>query len=360
MEEAIETERVFDTYNNIQRDIDRMRSLYELVFNRLKEVDISQGIEPDTVRHIERAVPNNNPITPRRVQSIFLAALIGIGVGLALVFGLEFLDDSIRYPEEITKLLGLQFLGVIPAASWSPSDIRSHLLSQIDPKSGLAEAYRNVRATLLLADQTRKVRTMLITSSVPREGKTTTSLNMSISLAQAGLRVLLVDADMRRGELHKFFGLEGGRGFADVLSGQAKSESVIQRTNVPNLDLVATGPFPANPAELILRNEFRTFVEHAKRSYDKIVFDGPPVMAVSEAAVLASLVDSTLMVVWAGKTSRKLCQLTLQNLIQRGARVDGCVLNNLEFGRVGYYYYSTYYSYYNYDYRYDDTPRAPA
>jgi len=160
--------------------------------------------------------------------------------------------------------------------------------------------------------------------------------------------------------LHKYFGLEGGRGLADVLSGQAKSESVIQRTGVPNLDLVATGPFPANPSELLLRNEFRTFMEYAKRTYDKIVFDGPPVMAVSEAGVLASIADTTLMIVWAGKTSRKVCQMTIQNLQQRGARIDGCILNNLEFGRVGYYYYSTYYGYYTYDYRYDDTAKTPA
>ena len=356
LEDAIETERVFDFYGNLSRDVERMRKLYELVFNRLKEVDISQGINPETVRIIERATVNMNPITPRKLQSIFMAALMGVGVGLALVFGLEFLDDSIKYPEEVGKSLGLTFLGVIPAASWSPGDIRTHLLSQIDAKSGLAEAYRNVRATLMMINQQRNIRTMLISSSVPREGKTTTSLNLAISLAQAGQRVLLVDADMRRGEIHKFFGLEGGRGLSDVLTGAVKTESVIQRTGIANLDMIATGPFPANPAELILRNEFRSFLEYAKRSYDKVVFDGPPVMAVSEASVLASMVDSTIMVVWAGKTSRKLCQITIQNLLQRGARIDGVILNNLEFGRVGYYYYSTYYSYYNYDYRYDEKP----
>lgn len=356
MEDALETEKVFDQFNNIKRDAERLRALYEMVFSRLREVDISQGIEPNTVRQIEPAIPNPNSITPRKIQSIFLSALIGIAIGIALVFGIEFLDDSIKYPEEVSKSLNLAFLGVIPAASWNPGDIRTHLLSQIDAKSGLAEAYRNVRASLLMLDQQRKIRTILLTSSVPREGKTTTSLNIAISLAQAGQRVLLVDADMRRGEVHKFFGLEGGRGLSDVLGGLAKTESVIQRTGVPNLDMIATGPFPVNPAELLLRNEFRSFIEYAKRSYDKILFDGPPVMAVSEAAVLASMVDSTVMIVWAGKTSRKLCQITIQNLLQRGARIDGCILNNLEFGRVGYYYYSTYYSYYNYDYRYDEKP----
>lgn len=356
IDEAMNAEIVLDRFKTLQNDVSLLKSLLDAVFSRIRQVDISSGIIPDTITVIEEAIRRDAPVTPRKIQSIFLAGLIGIAVGIAIIFGIDFLDDSIRYPEEITNSLGLHFLGVIPSANWSAGDIRTHLLSQIDPKSGLAEAYRNVRASILVADQSRKSKSLLITSSVPREGKTTTSLNVAISLAMAGFRVLLVDADMRRGELHKYFGLEGGRGLSDVLNGQAKTESVIQRTGVQNLDLVATGPFPANPAELIMRNEFRSFMESAKRSYDKIVFDGPPVMAVSEAAVLASLVESTIMVVWAGKTSRKLCQITIQNLQQRGARVDGCILNNLEFGRVGYYYYSTYYSYYNYDYRYDEKP----
>jgi len=360
MSEAMETEVVLDRFAALNNDVNRLKSMLEAVFARIREVDISSGIVPDTVSFLEEAVPRNVPLAPRKLQSIFLAGLIGIGIGIGIIFGIDLLDDSIRYPEEVARSFGLRFLGIIPAANWNPGDIRTHLLSQLDPKSGMAEAYRNIRSTLLLDDKTRKIKTILMTSSVPKEGKTTTSLNLSISLAQAGLRVLLVDADMRRGELHKYFGLEGGRGLADVLSGQAKSESVIQRTGVPNLDLVATGPFPANPSELLLRNEFRTFMEYAKRTYDKIVFDGPPVMAVSEAGVLASIADTTLMIVWAGKTSRKVCQMTIQNLQQRGARIDGCILNNLEFGRVGYYYYSTYYGYYTYDYRYDDTAKTPA
>ena len=351
--EATETSRKADEFANLQREVERLRGLYDLVFSRLKEVDISIGIEPETIRVMERAVPPGAPTTPRRMQSIFMAALIGLGIGIGLVFGLEFIDDSIRYPEEVSTFLNLPFLGVIPAANWDPDDLHTHLLTNMDQKSGLSEAYRNVRSALLFSSGPNVPRTIALTSAVPKEGKTTTSLNISVSLAQAGLRVLLVDGDMRRGEVHKFFGLEGGRGLSDVLAGQAKPESVIQRTGLPNLDLVATGPFPTNPAELILRNEFNAFVDYARRTYDRIVFDCPPIMAVSEASILASMVDGVVMVVWAGQTSRKLAQLSLQVLLQRGARMLGCVLNNLEFGRVGYYYYSTYYGYYDYDYRYD-------
>jgi capsular exopolysaccharide synthesis family protein len=354
-DEALEYARKSHEYQNLQRDVNRLTGLYDLLFNRLKDVDVSIGIEPDSIRVMERAVPSYTPTTPRKLQTIFLAAAVGLGIGLVLVFGLEYVDDSIRYPEEVQRTLGLSFLGVVPSANWDPGDLRTHLLTNIDQKSGLAEAYRNVRSAILFATGQDKSKIIAVTSAVPKEGKTTTCLNMAISLAQAGLRVLIVDADMRRGELHKFYGLEGGRGLADVLMGQAKPESVIQRTGLQNLDLVATGPFPPNPAELILHGEFNAFLEYAKRTYDYILLDCPPIMAVSEASTVATVADKVIMVVWAGQTSRKLSHLAVQVMQQRGASIMGCVLNNLEFARVGYYYYSTYYGYYNYNYRYDQT-----
>lgn len=351
--EALEVARKADEYAALQRDVARLRSLYDLIFNRLKEIDITIGIEPETIRRLETARPPGAPITPRKMQSIFLAALIGIGIGIGLVFALEFLDDSIRYPEDVQKALNIEFLGVIPAANWDPDDLKTHLISNIDQKSGLAEAYRNVRSAVMVAGRPRNVRVLVVTSAVPKEGKTTTAINLAISFAQAGMRVLLVDGDLRRGEVHKYFGAEGGRGLSDVLLGLAKPESVIQRSPVQNLDLIATGPFPPNPGELFLRSEFNVLVDYARRAYDRIVFDCPPVMAVSEAAILAAQGDAALMVIWAAQTSRRLAQTALQIVRQRGGYVLGCVLNNLEFGRVGYYYYSTYYGYYDYDYRYD-------
>ncbi len=352
-DEALEVSRKSHEYASLQRSVSRLQNLYDLVFNRLKEVDVSIGIEPESIRIMERAKPATRPVTPRKLQSIFIAALIGLGLGLGLVFGLEYLDDSLRYPEEVSQGLGLPFFGVIPAARWDPEDLRTHLLSNIDQKSGMAEAYRSVRSALLFSGAQDYTKTLVVTSAVPLEGKTTTCLNLAVSLAQAGSSVLIVDGDLRRGELHKFFGMEGGKGFSDILVGRAKPEAVIQRTGIPNLDLVATGPLPPNPAELILRPELSSFLDYARRTYDMVLFDCPPVMAVSEAATLSSLVEGVIFVVWAGQTSRKLSQLAVQILRERGANILGCVLNNLDFGRVGYYYYSSYYGYYDYEYRYE-------
>jgi capsular exopolysaccharide synthesis family protein len=353
-EEALTVARKAKEYETLQRSVTRLRDLYSTVFNRLKEVDITIGIEPETVQILDRARPATSPTAQRNIGSIFFAGLVGLGIGIGLVFGLEFIDDSIRYPDEVTKGLGLPFFGVVPSANWDPNDLRTHMLSNLDSKSGLAEAYRNIRSSLLFSGPKKDHQVLVFTSAVPKEGKTTTSLNMSVSLSQAGGRVLLVDADMRRGELHKFFGLEGGRGLSDILTGQAKPESVIQRTGLANLDLIATGPFPSNPAELMLRPELQNFIQFARRSYEHIIFDCPPMMAVSESAIIAAQVDGVVFVVWAGQTSRRLSQMSLQILRERGANLLGCILNNLEFGRVGYYYYSTYYGYYDYDYRYED------
>ncbi len=351
-EQALDISKKSQEYRSIQRNVERLQALYDVVFNRLKEIDISFGIEPESVRIMERATPSSSPVTPRRMQSIFLAAIIGLGIGLALVFGLEYMDDSFRFPEEITQILGLPFYGLVPAASWDPDDLRSHVLANVDQKSGLAEAYRSIRSSLLFGAAEDNVKVLALTSAVPKEGKTTTCLNLAVSLAQAGSRILLVDGDLRRGELHKYFGLEGGRGFSDILIGQAKPEAVIQRTGIPNLDMVATGPFPPNPAEIVLRSELQSFLEYAKRGYDRIILDCPPVMAVSEAGILASMAEGVVVVIWSGQTSRKLVMLAIQQLRERGAKILGCVLNNLDFQRVGYYYYSTYYGYYDYDDRY--------
>lgn len=351
--EAIESARKAHEYDSIKKQVNRLQGLYDLVFSRLKEVDLSLGIEPESITIMERAKPNYHAQSPGKIKNLLMSGLIGLGIGLGIVFGLEYIDDSMRYPEEVTRGLGIPFFGIIPAAKWDPDDLSTHILSNLDQKSGLSEAYRNVRSSLMFSGTEELTKVLAVTSSVPKEGKTTTSLNMSVSLSQAGSRVLLVDADMRRGETHKYFGLEAGRGLADILVGRAKPEAVIQRTEISNLDIIATGPFPPNPAELILQPEMSAFLEYAKRSYDRIILDCPPVMSVSETAILCSLADGVVFVVWAGQTSKKLAKMSIDRINERGAHILGCVLNNLEFGRVGYYYYSTYYGYYDYAYESD-------
>lgn len=348
-EDAIELSRKEQEYQNIQRSINRLQSLYDLIFNRLKEVDVSVGIEPESIRVMQVAEASHTPVTPRKIQSLFLAGIIGLGIGIALVFLIEFLDDTIKYPEEIAERYGIRAFGIIPSADWDEADLRSHVLANIDQQSGLAEAYRNLRSAFMNRREKEGSFVTAMISAVPREGKTTSTANMGVSMAAAGHKVLLIDGDLRRGSLHKLFGLEGDMGLSTVLEGRAKTEAVIQRTGIDNLDLMATGALPANPAEIVLRSERESLLRQVREKYEIIIIDCPPVMACSEASILASISDAVLMVIWAGHTSGKLVEQSIRILRDRGARIMGALLNNLELERIGYHYSS----YYGYDYYYD-------
>ena len=360
-EQALEIDRKQKEYEGLQRNLNRLQGLYDLIFNRLQEVDISAGIQMESVRILERAIAPGSPLQPRNLQSLFLAALIGLAIGIGLIFALEFMDDSIRYPEEVARSLGAPFLGLVPTAHWKQSDEASYWLGNVDPSSGFAEAYRNIRSALLLNPSGKPFRTLTVISSVPKEGKTTTSANLATSFAQTGHKVLLVDADLHRGGVHRFFGLQAGRGLAEILTGHATLDQVVQRTPMEGLDMIGTGAFPDNPAELVLRREMKEFMAQASEKYDLVILDAPPALAVSESTVIASQTDGVLLVVWGGRTSRKLVLAAARQLLSRGANLLGCVLNNLDLTRMGNYGASGYYHYYGYDYRYEeDVPPAPA
>ncbi|HPJ56523.1 MAG TPA: polysaccharide biosynthesis tyrosine autokinase, partial [Kiritimatiellia bacterium] len=279
-EQALEIDRKQKEYEGLQRNLSRLQRLYDLIFNRLQEVDISAGIQMESVRILERALVPGGPVKPRNLQSLFLAALIGLGVGIGLIFALEFMDDSVRYPEEISRTFGVPCLGLVPTAHWKQDGEDAYWVGKVDPSSGFAEAYRNIRSALLLRPDGQPFRTLTVTSSVPKEGKTTTSANLATSFAQTGQRVLLVDADLHRGGIHRFFGLQAGRGLTEILRGQAALADVLQPTSVPGLDFIGTGSFPDNPSELVLGRVMRDFLEQAARQYDLVILDAPPVLAV--------------------------------------------------------------------------------
>lgn len=354
-EEALEIERKKTEYEGLQRKLDRAQRLYDLILNRLQEVDISAGIQLESVRILERALVPGSMNNPRNLQGLFLAAIIGIGIGIALIVLLDFMDDSIRIPEDAVKALDIPFLGLVPMAHWKRDENDAYWVGRVDPSSGFAEAYRNIRSALLLSPDDPPPRVFSVVSSVPKEGKTTSTANLGTSFAQTGRRVLLVDMDLHRGSLHHAFGLQAGLGISDVLAGKATFDRVLQHTSVPGLDLVATGSFPENPAELILRPAMQQFLADAAKQYDLVFLDAPPVLAVSESTVIAAMSDAVIMVIQGGRTSRKLARMAVHQLQVRGARIAGLVINNLDMLHAAHYGYSSYYSpYYTYDYRYEE------
>jgi len=332
----------------LRDDMDRTRALYNAMLTQLARLDSTQNFRARNVTVLEHAILEPEAVYPKKMKGLLIAAFFGLGLGLALAFFIEYIDDSIKLAEEVERDLQLPFLGMIPAAQWSPDDLTAHRLDKLKQQGGVAEAYRVVRSAIIFSTPREKLRSILLTSAVPREGKTTTCVNLSIGFAQIEERVLLIDGDLRRGEVHKYFGFERDKGLSDVLLGEATCDQVVKHTSIPKLDVISSGAYPANPAELLLGWRLKEMLEWAYKNYDRVIIDCTPVMGIADSAILGSAVDGCLFVIWAGRTSRRYVRVAKMTAVSRGAKIFGFVLNNLEPGRVGYYhYYPYYYSYYS-------------
>jgi capsular exopolysaccharide synthesis family protein len=270
-----------------------------------------------------------------------------LGLGLALV--LEFLDSSVTSQQEIEERLGLSFLGFVPTIPDSAGEVKD-LHMHHEPKSLIAECTRVIRTNLLFMSPDKPFKRMLITSSGPQEGKSTTVINLGIAMAQSGNKVLLIDTDMRRPRLHKAFGVPNDVGVSSLLVGDGTIDSAIKTTEVPGLFLLSCGPVPPNPAELLHTKAFSDLLAQLGTRFDRIVLDSPPVGAVSDAVVLATLVDGVVMVLKAGKTQSDTARRTVRMLRDVKAPLFGAVLNDVDLERTKYgdYYYGYAYRYYGY------------
>jgi capsular exopolysaccharide synthesis family protein len=282
---------------------------------------------------------------------------------------LEYLDDTVRSTEDVENLLRLPALAVIPSidsgqrrrlllAGGSQTESngpgpQSELLIRADSRSSLAEAYRQLRTSVLLSTAGHAPKTLLVTSSVPSEGKTTTAVNTAISLSQTGASVLVIDADMRRPRIHNIFGKDNYAGLSTVLSSEMTEKEIlgiIKRHENTSLHLLPSGPVPPNPAELVGSEQMRRLIKTLERNFTHIVIDSPPIASFTDGVLIASMVDGVILVVHAGKSSRGIVRRSRQLLQDVGARIFGVVLNNVNVkSQDGYYYYQSYYhqSYYS-------------
>jgi succinoglycan biosynthesis transport protein ExoP len=292
------------------------------------------------------------------IAALFLSTLFGMGLALFL----EYLDDTIRTTEEIESYLQLPALAAIPTIDSIPkrrlllvgsspdSDeerAKSELLIYADSRSSLAEAYRQLRTSILLSTAGHPPKTLLITSSLPSEGKTTTATNTAISLAQTGARVLLIDADMRRPRLHSVFEIENGDGLSSLLSSEFDKNDIariVKYDDRTKLNLLTSGPIPPNPAELIGSEQMANLLEILKEQYTHVVVDSPPIASFTDAVLIASMVDGVILVVHSGRCSRQVVRRSRQILTDISAKILGVVLNNVNLrSQDNYYYYQSYY-----------------
>ena len=332
--------------------------------------DITAAGTENNVSVADVAIPPDEPIGPRRLMSVmisgFLAGLFGCGLALFL----EYLDDSVKTTEDVENILRLPALAAIPTIDSAPrrkllvagganapeeaggGKRSQEVLITGDARSALAEAYRQLRTSILLSTAGHAPKSLLITSSVPSEGKTTTAINTAISLAQTGAKVLIIDADMRRPRLHSIFGISNEHGLSSILSSQqseAEILNVIQQDVATNLYLMPSGAVPPNPAELIGSANMQELVKTLEHNFTHVVIDSPPIASFTDGVLIATMVDGVLLVVHSGKSSRQIVKRARQLLTDVGAKIFGVVLNNVNVRSHdnAYYYQSYYNSYYN-------------
>lgn len=356
-------------YNLLKRDAETYRTLYEGLLQKLKEAGVAAGLKSNNFRIIDSARPPTYPIEPNIPRNLGFAVMLGLATGVGLAFLLEGLDNSIRTTEQAQMISGLAPLGMIPLGSKSARDgthpkrlvIASskeavELVTQVRPQSQMAESYRALRTSLLLSNLGSPPKVIMVTSALPQEGKTTTSINTAVVLSQKGVRVLLIDADLRRPSIHKTLGMGPRSGLSNVLTGSATLEQAVSRSSIlPNLFVLPAGTSPPNPAELLASPNMRDALNQLREQYDHIVVDTPPALSVTDAVVLSQRADAVVLVIRCGQTTKQALRRSRDILARVNAKVVGVLLNAVDLSSPDYYYYYEYQGKYSRYYQDGDT-----
>ncbi len=346
-------------YLELKRTHDNNQRLYELVLKRLKDTGVTGLLQASNVRILDRARPTGKPVRPNLVANLTLALLVGLFGGLAIAFGAEVLDQSITSQSQIEERLGLSFLGVVPSIERNKDGTSQDLLVATQPKSAVAECLRAVRTNLLFMSPEKPLKAIMVTSSGPQEGKTTTATSLAITMAGSGNTVLLVDADMRRPRIHRIFGTDSRKGLSSLILGEGQLADTVKATGIENLSFLPCGPVPPNPAELLHTAAFQRLLGEMVQRFDRVIVDSPPVGVVADALVMATHMDGTLLILKAGKTQRDVARQAVRQLRDVKANIFGAVLNDLDLQDQRYGQYSYYYRYgYYYDDQASDQPKA--
>ena len=356
------------TLTTLKRELETNRGLLDTYTQRQKEQELAiSGGRPNNIKVSNRAVTPGSPIGPQRSRNIIVALLISLVAGIGLAFLMDYLDDSVLTSDDVSRHLGLPTLALIPHYNFgqknglslipknggSSAASPSALIALEERNSPMAEAYRHLRTSLLFSSAGKPPQTILVTSSQPSEGKTTTAINTAITLAQADADVIIIDCDLRRPRMHSHFGLENSHGLTNYLSGEKSTENLIKSSpDLPRLKIITSGPIPPNPAELLSSNEMKNLLQFLRGRFKHVIIDSPPALSFTDAAILSTLVDGVVLVAMTGKSSIHLMRQFKQRLSTIGARIYGVVLNGVKAGSMDYDYYGS--GYYDYYQRSDD------
>lgn len=364
-------------YNNLLIEVQNMRELLASLEQRQNETLVSARLgefETTNMSIIETAEIPINPVSPKKKLSLILAFLVGSFGGVGLAFVLEYLDNTIKSPEEAQKLTGIPSLGVVPYLP--PNGMKKvkrqgysyrytyrgeedketknkfdnikkiELVNHLYPNFTISEDYRTIRTSILLSSAGSPPRSLAFTSALPKEGKSVTAANMAVSFAQLNEKVLVVDTDMRKPQLHRIFGLRTTKGLSSYLTGKISLEECIHKTKVEGISLIPCGPVPPNPTELLNSKPMKQLISEVEGRYDRIIYDLPPLLAVVDPVVLSNLVEATVFVVYPRKTVEKDFVHAVEELRKGRTKVIGTVFNGMRLDKDDYYYKSFYKSYY--------------
>jgi polysaccharide biosynthesis transport protein len=340
------------TFSRLANEVDRHQKLYQVLIERMSEVELSSDYTKTNVDLVEEATVPRAPFRPNKQRMALLSFLFGLALSLGLAFFLEQVDDTVRTPEDLELRVGVPVLGFVPEIQvkkgvGSKSSYRA-LISALEPNSSAIEAYRNIRTSLFFSGPAEESKVLLITSGGPGDGKTTTAANLALVIAQSGKRVLLVDADFRRPRMHKLFGLDSSAGLSSVLVGERSLSQAVQKTvhdieNIENLDILVAGPTPPNPTELLESNHAKQVIAEMRSRYDRVIVDTPPVLFVSDTSILSTLCDGVILVVKSDKRTRAHASRARKQIEKVKGHIIGGILNNVQVSRLGHYYSDYYY-----------------
>jgi len=337
--ETLDLQKRMIQYNFLKREVDTNRGIYNSLLQRYKEVDVAAGVTTNNVFIVDRATAPEAPSSPRLSRALLLSFALGLGLGLGSAYLLEILDDRVKYPEELEQLTGLANLGVIPIGEDGDAEAMEEVL---DPRSAMAEAYRSLATSLQFSTDTGLPKSLAITSSGPGEGKSTTSIALARHFATLGLKVLLIDGDMRRPSLHIKLQKDNAVGLSNYLTGAANPQDVIQQTDHRNLAVIFSGPMPPNAADLLAGPRLYSLMTITLEVFDLVIVDAPPLLGLADAQLLSSATAATTFVVASGEQRKGMIRAALKRLQMARGRVIGTVMTKYDASIAGYGYGSGY------------------
>ncbi|OGL38683.1 MAG: hypothetical protein A2042_06075 [Candidatus Schekmanbacteria bacterium GWA2_38_11] len=349
-EEAISLLDKSIQYNILDREVQINRNLYDYLLKRAGEINVTGSMRFSNISLVDKATIPKEPVAPNKPKNIILGALVGLILGTGLAFFLEYLDTTIRSIEDVEHYFSIPLFGFVPSfgAYIKKQDKKAdvELVSFTYPKSTIAECYRAIRTNLLFSSE-HPPKVLMVTSSTPEEGKTMTSVNLSISMANSEKRVLLIDADLRKSRIHKIFKVENKFGLSTILTDNIDPLSIVVKTKIPYLSILTSGPLPKNPAELLMSVRMREVLNIFRNNYDFIFIDSPPILPVTDPSIIAKYVDVVCLVVRSGVTSKDVAIKNAKKFQEIDVKRLGVILNDVSRQNSDYYYTEYYYSYYH-------------